>query len=622
MEPGRSAVAAARALLCSLAGAGLLAACSTRSVAPLPRPTQAKIDLPGLDPGTILITSSVEAAVISLDPPNRRVEPMSEGAADATRSFLNTPNLGNPQLEAGVGVIQFALAPFAAAYGAMSARRQQLTPEEMSEAQLQLADAMRSNAVPELLVQKVGEIARQKTRRLLTCSGSSSNAPPTAVPVSAVLEIAVKNLQLKAAKPGASQYRLSLEASARFVRSSDGKVLLERSYHYESGPGLFFDWTRNGGLEGVVETGYRVLAEQIAEDVFEPAAAPPILIGPEPKSARAPCVRISKFDSRLIRCSQWSSGGNQGVRWEARDKILGRPAVHLAYRYEMWNGVGNWRRRLRAQVGAGHLMDNNSLQFASVLQEETGSMEVHTGKTDERLRAPKPGPETGSDSGLMSDTKWTMDGLEEDRNAVVQGVSCLAAVPMGLWEQTGGLIRKRSQERMDKFANTLRTATTQAHFEGDLADEVARCLQSRVVDPVRRTDEPLRLSFTSEGEASGRQPTEIRTSAPCKTALEIQVLNTKLLGKHRNSRSRAVYVEIQATVFRTSDGQELYSRPIRYQSSEKALKDWAASDAKLFRQELDACSRRTAQALASDLIAHGFATPLQGTNSAVLNRPE
>ena len=66
-------------------------------------------------------------------------------------------------------------------------------------------------------------------------------------------------------------------------------------------------------------------------------------------------------------------------------------------------------------------------------------MEIHTGKTDERLRSPKPGAETGSASGTMSDTKWSLDGLEEDRNAVVQGVSCLAAVPMGLWEQTAGV---------------------------------------------------------------------------------------------------------------------------------------------------------------------------------------
>jgi len=197
------------------------------------------------------------------------------------------------------------------------------------------------------------------------------------------------------------------------------------------------------------------------------------------------------------------------------------------------------------------------------------------------------------------------------RNAVVQGVSCLAAVPMGIWEQTIGLVRKRSQESNDKLATALRAATTQGHFEGLLADEVTHCLQSRVVDPISRTDEPLRFALAGMSEASPTEPTRFGTPTKSKTALEIQVLNTKLVGKHPNSRSRAVVVEIQATIFRTSDGQELYSCPIHYRSSVKRLKDWAASDAKLFRQELDECSRLTALALTRDLISRGLVKPLE-----------
>jgi hypothetical protein len=247
-------------------------------------------------------------------------------------------------------------------------------------------------------------------------------------------------------------------------------------------------------------------------------------------------------------------------------------------------------------------------------------MEIHTGKTDERLRSPKPGPESGSASGDMSDTKWAMDGLDEDRNAVVQGISCLAAVPMGLWEQTVGVVHKHSRDKLEEFSRAINALTTQQRLEGDLADEVARSLQSKVVDPVVRTDEPMRFALSSQREASGRGSAPTNAPVKSKTALEIQVLSMRFVGKHRNSRSQAVLVEVQATIFRTSDGQELYSRPIRYLSSEKRLKDWAASDGLQFRRELEACSRRTARALVSDLVTRGFVTPLTNSNATGLTK--
>ena len=416
----------------------------------------------------------------------------------------------------------------------------------------------------------MGEAAREKTRRRLVCTGSLSNAAPNGAPVSAVsavLEIAVKQFRLKVNKPGGDQYCLSIGAKARLVRASDGRVLLERSYRYESGPAFFVDWTRIRGVEDVAQTGYQVLAGQIAEDIFEPASLAPMLIGPGQKSSRASSVQMLGRTGDLVPGSKWST-----------------------------------------------------LRFVSSQQEETGSMEIHTGKTDERIRSPKPGPEPGSASGDMSDTKWAMDGLEDDRNAVVQGISCLAVVPLGLWEQTVGVIQKHSRDKREELSRALSAVTTRQHLEGDLADEVARSLQSKVVDPVVRTEEPMRFTLANQPEAGDRGTAPTGASVKSKTALEIQVLSTRLVGKHRNSRSRGVLVEVQATIFRTSDGQELYSRPIRYLSSEKRLKDWAASDALLFRRELEACSRRTAQALVSDLVTRGFVTPLSNSNSTKLEQ--
>jgi hypothetical protein len=551
-----------RGTILPLTVTAIFAACTTEKLPPLAAAPTTKVNLAQLEPGVIVITSSSDAAAISVDPPNGRMESASEGAADAARSVLNTPDLGHNQLEAAVGVVGFAVAPFAAAYGAISASQQRLSPDKLSEAQQELMEAMKSKASPETLLQLVSEIARQKTRRLLICAGCSSNSPAGEAPVSAVLNVIVEQLRLRVDKPNGSQYVLSIDAHARLERASDGRVLLQRAYHYESGPGLFIDWTRLGGLEGVARTGYRSLAEQIANDVFVPAFERPILIVPEQPGP-----------------SSSSTRGVKGMR----------------------------------KVRQDFLVDNPSIRFIRFLQAEIGSMEVHTGSADDRLRLQGPQSQSGSGSPAgTSDTEWAMDGLANNRNSVVQGLSCLAAVPMGIWEQTFGVINKRSRDKSEKLETVLSAATAQAHFERDLADEVASCLQSRAADSIVRADAPLRFALSTQPEAGGPGSTGRDIPATCKTALEIQVVNTKLVGKHRNSQSRALLVEVQATVYRTSDGQELYSRSIVYRSSEKRLKDWAAFDAKQFRKELDTCSRRSAKALTSDLIRRGFVTPLQG----------
>jgi hypothetical protein len=207
--------------------------------------------------------------------------------------------------------------------------------------------------------------------------------------------------------------------------------------------------------------------------------------------------------------------------------------------------------------------------------------------------------------------------LENDRNAVVQFMVCLAAVPLGLWEQTLGAVRQHSLDETEKLTHALDAIPGQRHFATELADEVARRLRSQVVNRVRRPEEPVEVPLTFLGEAQATGSAGPWTSSASPLVLHLQLVNAKLIGKHRKSRSRALCVELQATLIRTSDGQELYSRPILYRSSLKRLKDWAASDARLFRQELDACSRQTGQAVTQELIERGFVR--QGPVSPVLN---
>ena len=578
--------------------AAIVTSCRTtdRSTAMPGFPVQAdsKIDLASLQPGVIVITPGTNAAEIAADPPNRRVEPVGEGAADATRSFLNTPNLGNPQLDAAVGAVQFSLAPFAAAYGAINASQKKLSAIEASEAQQRLLETMSSNALPEKLIQSVTEIGRQKTRRLLKCAGTPSDAPTKESPVSAVLRIAVKRFQLKAASPGASEYVLFITASARLERAPDGRVLFDRSYEYESSRGMYIDWIRLGGLEDVARTGYDVLAGQIATDIFEPISQAPILIGPGPKHSQASSPPLLREPSE--HCSR-------------------EPGAQPAYRHAVFHPSDKPRLLWVRQVTRNSLSNNTNAIGSTSFSENVGAIEIHTGKTDDRIRAPKPGPQSGSDTGTMSETKYSLDGLEEDRNAVVQGLACLAAVPFGLWEQTVGAVSLRSRERAEEYSRKLNAVTTRERLEQDLADRVAGSLRVQVADSVRRTEDPIRIASSRLG---GAGPAEAGKGT---TALEIQVLSTSLVPKHRHSSSRVVVVEVQATLFRTSDGQELYSRPVQYRSSGRRLKDWAGSDARLYRQELENCLHRSAEAVVNDLVTHRLVTPLPPSDRSGSGHP-
>ena len=134
--------------------------------------------------------------------------------------------------------------------------------------------------------------------------------------------------------------------------------------------------------------------------------------------------------------------------------------------------------------------DDPAFQFVSLVEDNATALEVYAGRADQRLTLDTPGAGSGDSAGVQSDTEWAMDGLVDDRNSVVQLVSCLAAVPMGLWEQTVGVVLQGSRNRTEKLVQALDAVPEQRHFEGDLADEVARQLRAQAINQVRRTEEP------------------------------------------------------------------------------------------------------------------------------------
>ena len=93
------------------------------------------------------------------------------------------------------------------------------------------------------------------------------------------------------------------------------------------------------------------------------------------------------------------------------------------------------------------------------------------------------------------------------------------------------------------------------------------------------------------------------------TALEIHVENARLAGKEGINPKMALCVEASATLLRSRDGQRLYSCPVQYRSQGRQFTEWAAHDAKLFREELQKCYRDLSASMVNQLVARGVVPP-------------
>ena len=240
----------------------LLVRCSTGECStPGPR-LQPSAGLLVLDPGPVGLTSFPQPAAFSFDRARGRVEYAGDGAAVAVQRILKTPHLGQPKLEGAVGVIEFALAPFFAAYGAISSVNLKLSAGALAEAERDLVTAMSAMADQRLLREDLCESAREITRRHFISLDEPSAAGHLHPPASGWLETRVEELRLERTGSGDSSYALRITARARLVNASDGSVIAERPYHYQSGRAMFIDWTRHDGFASVARTAYQEIADQ------------------------------------------------------------------------------------------------------------------------------------------------------------------------------------------------------------------------------------------------------------------------------------------------------------------------------------------------------------------------
>jgi hypothetical protein len=133
--------------------------------------------------------------------------------------------------------------------------------EELAERETVLTNALCHMAEQRAFHDALVEIGTGRIRGgLLSTEPSSGSQASGAAGADAMLEARVDNLRLERAGSSEATYFLRIKTHARLVRVADGAICFEKSAEYRSGKALFLDWTQQGGVESVAETGYRALA--------------------------------------------------------------------------------------------------------------------------------------------------------------------------------------------------------------------------------------------------------------------------------------------------------------------------------------------------------------------------
>jgi len=118
----------------------------------------------------------------------------------------------------------------------------------------------------------------------------------------------------------------------------------------------------------------------------------------------------------------------------------------------------------------------------------------------------------------------------------------------------------------------------------------------------------------------GQTAQEYLASQGIDTALEIQVRNSGLKGNGGVNPSLALCAEVRTSLVRVRDWRELASVPLKYQSQKHKFTQWAAEDARLFREEIERCNKTVSEEIVRQLIFKRAPSPsphANGLNLAV-----
>jgi hypothetical protein len=533
-----------------------------------------------LDPGAVGVTTADRPAVWSYDRPRGQINRAADGAGEAARAALEMTTPEYPDANILVSAIGFVGAPVAAAIGGIQASRSRLPQDKLAECEAGLAQALTNMSQQNHLRDRILDAARVAgRRRFVPLAPADVPAPQrenhelTATPVvGTILETCVEELRLERKGAGDSSYALRIKARVRMLRSSTGELISDQAFEYQSGEDLFLDWALNNGepFQKCTDFGYRRLADQIVERMFEATGEAPILIG-----AGAP-----------------------------------KPSVHTP----------RPQVRLAAQRPAPTLPPQ--VQLVSQASATPGTLYVYSASPGDFMSVQTPQTKDEAVSEAQSDINSSLGELITHPNTFVSLTAIAVAIPVSIYLQTAGGIRGLSDKKYRAADAQVTTATRSSRPAAALAREIAQTLGSRCSESVVLLDKPR-----DDGEqlalvrpATGRpMPVSWPGDGPIirhagDKALEIEVLSAALKGDGSVNPSLAVHLEARATLLRGDDGREIYSCPVHYRGPARKFTAWAANDAKLLRQELQRCYGELSGTVIDQMVARRLIAPGQNPN--------
>jgi hypothetical protein len=511
-----------------------------------------------IQPGPIAISAAPQPARFSFDAPSGKATTASESAANAAAATLETPRIGNAQIEAVVGVLQFVASPFVAGYAAIRGGHAQLNADQLAGAERDLVAALTEMAQQKHFEQAVKDVGKEETHRELV------EVKPPLGSIGGTLETRVEELRLYRAGKSDKTFKLLMKCRVSLARASDGAVVYTQPFQYQSGEALFVDWTREDGLASVARTGYRAMALQAGERIFSPPASEPILLG-------------------------------TGQKYPSLPRGFGRPEFYSA----------------ALQVTQRSESADPSVRFVNFQVSEAGTVEVFSKSAAQGLEIRGPEAKQELVPNAQTDTEYAIDGLVNHPNFVVQIAGCVGAIPLGLWEHTVGALHGGSDEAVQAAEAVVRANSRLQPIAPALALAIAKDLRPRTSETVLCTvpdsGDSAAIADASSHElalasAGGQTPT---------TRLELRLDRVALEGKHARNPKLTLKLNLLATLIRASDGQELCTWPVVYRGASLRLKDWAARDARALSENLDQCRQEIAAAITDELVVNQFVAPPQ-----------
>jgi hypothetical protein len=149
-----------------------------------------------------------------------------------------------------------------------------ISPAELASREIVLSNALSHAASQQsfraALLESASDKADSGDWLIPQANNVSQNELRTRTHADAVLEARIDELRLERARGGEDSYFLRIKTHARLVRTSDHAVCCDFQAEYRSGTALFLDWTWQGAVQSVAETGFHALAQYYVARLSSP----------------------------------------------------------------------------------------------------------------------------------------------------------------------------------------------------------------------------------------------------------------------------------------------------------------------------------------------------------------